>query len=243
MSDSQVMRPASEIEQQLIDRGAKVRLNSRLALLHAETPLNVRHLLMHGDVALGAYTYATGPGKIRNTSIGRFCSIAANLVSGLPEHPVNLFTTHPFSHGNRGGFNDDEYIDAVVQKAGRGKNGPIRIGNDVWIGEGAFISLGVTIGDGAVIAARAVVTRDVPAYAIVCGTPAKILRYRFPPETIALLLKSEWWRYDLRPLKLDYRNPAECAEKVIEADLPPLAVDTVSARKGAGNNFILSDIP
>ncbi|MBS7669878.1 CatB-related O-acetyltransferase [Croceicoccus sp. 1NDH52] len=131
-------------------------------------------------------------------------------------------------------------MDAVVQKAGKGKNGPIVIGNDVWIGEGAFISLGVKIGDGAVIAARAVVTRDVPPFAIVGGTPAKVLRYRFPPETIALLLKSEWWRYDLRSLKLDYSKPAECAKKVIEADLPPLNVETHSVQKGSRGRFTLS---
>ena len=74
---------------------------------------------------------------------------------------------------------------------------PVKIGNDVWIGRGAFIKGGVTIGDGAVIAAHAVVTKDVPPYAIVCGVPAKIIKYRFDCETIKELLDLKWWNYDL----------------------------------------------
>ena len=77
----------------------------------------------------------------------------------------------------------------------------IVIGNDVWIGEGAFIRQGVEIGDGAVVAARAVVTRDVPPYAIVAGTPARILRYRFEPAIIAELMGLQWWRYGLSALE------------------------------------------
>lgn len=67
------------------------------------------------------------------------------------------------------------------------------IGNDVWIGAGAFISSGVRIGDGAVVGARAVVTKDVPPYAIVAGTPARIIRFRFEPEVIGDLLALAWW--------------------------------------------------
>ena len=77
----------------------------------------------------------------------------------------------------------------------------ISIGNDVWIGEGAFIRRGVTIGDGAVIAARSVVTKDVPPYAILGGIPAKLIRFRFDAEVIDKLLQLQWWSYGLSALK------------------------------------------
>jgi hypothetical protein len=77
---------------------------------------------------------------------------------------------------------------------------PVTLGHDVWIGENALIKGGVTIGTGAIVAAGAVVTKDVPPYAIVGGVPAKLIRWRFKEETIARLLKSEWWRYNLADL-------------------------------------------
>jgi lipopolysaccharide biosynthesis protein len=74
------------------------------------------------------------------------------------------------------------------------------IGNDVWIGAGALLKRGITVGHGAVIGARALVTRDVPPYAIVAGSPARIIRYRFDEETIARLLSLAWWRFKFTDL-------------------------------------------
>jgi hypothetical protein len=71
------------------------------------------------------------------------------------------------------------------------------IGNDVWIGDRAFIMAGVRIGDGAVVAAGAVVTKDVPPYAVVGGVPARIIKYRFDQPTVDKLLELKWWRYDI----------------------------------------------
>ena len=71
--------------------------------------------------------------------------------------------------------------------------GRTRIGNDCWIGDKAFLVGGISIGDGAVVLAGAVVTKDVPPYAIVGGVPANIIRYRFDDTTISLMLKSQWW--------------------------------------------------
>jgi len=71
----------------------------------------------------------------------------------------------------------------------------VNIGNDVWIANGVFIRPGISIGHGAVVAAKSVVTRDVPPYAIVGGNPAKIIRYRFPTEIVERLLALEWWKY------------------------------------------------
>jgi acetyltransferase-like isoleucine patch superfamily enzyme len=77
----------------------------------------------------------------------------------------------------------------------------VKVGNDVWIGTGVMVMGGVTIGDGAVIGAGAIVTKDVPPYAVVAGVPAKIIRYRFPEDTIELLNKIKWWEKDETELK------------------------------------------
>lgn len=79
---------------------------------------------------------------------------------------------------------------------GHGGKGGIKIGNDVWVGRRALILPGVTIGDGAVVAAHATVVKNVPPYAIVGGTPAEIIRYRFPNEIIAKMLAIAWWNWD-----------------------------------------------
>ena len=89
---------------------------------------------------------------------------------------------------------------------------PPVIGNDVWIGMNAVIMRGVTVGDGAIVAANSVVTRDVPAFAVVGGVPAKVLRYRFTPEVIADLQEIRWWDWPSSKLKqfiADFGNPVE----------------------------------
>lgn len=85
----------------------------------------------------------------------------------------------------------------------------------MWIGEGAFLRAGVTIGHGAVIAARAVVTSDVPPYAIVAGTPARVIRYRFEPEVIERLLELAWWNYGLSALDgVDFTDVAQAMNQI-----------------------------
>lgn len=148
------------------------------------------------DSQMGDYTY-TGPfDMIFSAVIGKFCSISYGVTIPPPEHNYHRLSLHPFIHlPNYGIFNDGEVIPSDMQ------NKPLRIGNDVWIGCNSTILRGVTIGDGAIIAANALVNRDVPPYAIVGGVPAKIIKYRFNPEVIDKLLELKWWNWSIDKIK------------------------------------------
>ena len=133
-----------------------------------------------------------------SANIGRYCSIAADVVTISGKHPTkDWVTTHPafFSTLKQCG---KTYVEKELFMETTGQT---QIGNDVWIGYGARILGGVKIGDGAIIAAGAVVTQDVPDYAIVGGVPAKVIRYRFEPEQIEKLKKIQWWKKDEQWLK------------------------------------------
>lgn len=118
-------------------------------------------------------------------SIGKYCSFAADVKLMLGGgHRTDWVTTYPFTDI------DPEFAHIAGHPHSKGD---IHIGNDVWFGREAMVMSGVTIGDGAVIAARAVVTKDVPPYAIVAGQPAKVIRYRFSEDIIARLLQLKWW--------------------------------------------------
>ena len=123
-------------------------------------------------------------------SIGRFCSIATGakiLLGG--NHRTDWVSTYPFPEFFVQHANISEYCPS---------KGNVSIGNDVWIGMDAMVLSGVTVGDGAVIAAGAVCTKDVPPYAIVAGNPGRIVRYRFKDEVIAALLKIRWWDWPIQ---------------------------------------------
>ena len=124
--------------------------------------------------------------------IGRFCSIAcgAKFLFNSANHALGSLSTYPFP------LFFEEWGRPVERLAEAWDNrGDIVVGNDVWIGYEAVIFAGVTIGDGAVIGARAVVTKDVPPYTIVGGVPARPIRRRFDPETIDALLALGWWNW------------------------------------------------
>lgn len=124
--------------------------------------------------------------------IGRFCSIAcgARFIFNSANHSLSSLSTYPFPI-----FFEEWNLDVKDITRAWDNKGDIVIGNDVWIGYEAVILSGVTVGDGAVIGARAVVTKDVPPYTIVGGVPAKPIRKRFPQETIDSLLKIKWWNW------------------------------------------------
>jgi len=127
-------------------------------------------------------------GSERRVRIGSFCSIGPEvdiITGGI--HPVQWVSLYPFRI--KWGM-DGAYEDGMPTS-----NGDVEIGSDVWIGTGALILSGVSIGHGAVIAARAVVSRNVPPYAIAAGVPARVVRYRHTQEQIRRLLEIAWWNW------------------------------------------------
>lgn len=150
----------------------------------------------------GDFSYVGSDSFLHNTIVGRFTCIGPDVKIGLGEHPVKEFMSiHPvfYSLEAQSGitFADKQYFEEFSTT---------NIGNDVWIGAGAVVRGGVTIGDGAIVAGGAVVTRDVPPYAIVGGIPAKILRYRFEEVDIAKLIEFKWWNKDRNWLAKNYKK-------------------------------------
>jgi acetyltransferase-like isoleucine patch superfamily enzyme len=170
-----------------------------LAEFAVEKPVVVQGTIIpDGPFRMGAFSASYG-GRLYSIDIGRYCSFAPDLQTGWEEHPADWATSSMLGyvkdlHGwatllGRPDHEPGQQFNAI--------RGLTTIGNDVWIGQGVFIRSGVTIGDGAIIGARSLVLRDVPPYAIVVGTPAKVIRFRFPEKHIESLLQLEWWRYSI----------------------------------------------
>jgi acetyltransferase-like isoleucine patch superfamily enzyme len=123
--------------------------------------------------------------------IGKFCSIAGDIKVYLGQnHRTDWITTYPFGHIHQGTF---------TNFSGNGHpstKGNIVVGNDVYIGTSAVIMSGVTIGDGAVIGAHSIVTKDVPPYSIFAGNPGRVRKMRFSKEDVEFLLELKWWDLD-----------------------------------------------
>jgi tetratricopeptide (TPR) repeat protein/GT2 family glycosyltransferase/acetyltransferase-like isoleucine patch superfamily enzyme len=134
------------------------------------------------DSRIGDHTYIGYNCFITKSVIGRYCSIANNVSIGQGEHDVSRISTSSL-------FYENPYQELTC--------GDCMIGNDVWIGVDSIIKRGVTIGDGAVIGANSFVSSDIPAFAIAAGSPARIIRFRFPPHKIAAIKASNWWNHGL----------------------------------------------
>lgn len=144
--------------------------------------------------------YGAGVGRdadISKTRVGRYALVGAQVIRG--RHPLDQVSIHPayYSIAKQNGFTyvTEQFYEEFKYADPENKISVI-IGNDAWLTTGCKIVEGVTVGDGAVVLNGAVVTKDVPPYAIVGGVPAKVLRYRFDPETIAWLLELRWWDKD-----------------------------------------------
>ncbi|AIW87962.1 bacterial transferase hexapeptide family protein [Bacillus mycoides] len=159
------------------------------------------------NVKIGSYSYMGTNCNISNCSIGRYCSIGPSVKIGLGKHPVDIVSTSPIF------YNPNNILNIKISGASRYiEHEETIIKNDVWIGANSIILDGITIGNGAVVAAGAVVTKDVPEYAIVAGVPARVIKYRFDAETIKKLSSSLWWEKEAEDLESDvslFNNTSE----------------------------------
>ena len=176
-----------------------------------EPPVNLQSATLVGGSAVGAFTYFVN-GFINNCKFGRYCSVAEAVSLGRGDHPTEWLSSSPFQYEAgfiramlQGPVFGDRSSAMVQRQFVKDYNSPefdiINIGNDVWIGHGAFVKPGITIGDGAVIAAGSVVTKNIAPYTIVGGVPARPIRARFPDATVEKLLALRWWQYAMWDLK------------------------------------------
>ncbi|WP_020539170.1 CatB-related O-acetyltransferase [Lewinella cohaerens] len=170
----------------------------------------LKNIIKNPNIIVGDYTYYDDFEDVQNFEknvkyhfdfvgdqliIGKFCMIASDVtfIMNGANHLTEAISTYPFAIFGHGWENAME-----------GKTYPTKgntvIGNDVWIGHRATIMPGVAVGDGAIIATNATVTKDVPAYAVVGGNPAKVIKMRFPEDDIARLLELQWWDWPLEKI-------------------------------------------
>lgn len=163
------------------------------------------------NVSMGTGSYTGTNSVLKMCEVGKYCSISWNTSIGGGSHNyhnVSMYTDYWF-----------ERVFGLSKRENEiNKNKKTIIGNDVWIAAGAHVLRGIHIGDGAVVAANAVVTKDVPPYAIVAGVPARIIKYRFEKDIIDLLLKIEWWNWPTDMIKrhIDILRSKPSKEKLLK---------------------------
>ena len=205
----------------MLDFKIYLRIHSKYKKIFTESkilsllPLEIEKIIQKGTVIetglnctsalrfIGRHTYIGKNVSIMSCeSIGAFCSISADVKIGLMSHPQNYLGTSPVFYSKR-----RRWINENTYDESEGKS--VRIGNDVLISASALIKNGITIADGAIIGAGSYVNEDVPAYAIVAGSPAKIIKFRFEPDIIEKLLASKWWEKSDEEIKRigNFQNP------------------------------------
>jgi acetyltransferase-like isoleucine patch superfamily enzyme len=189
-----------------------------------EPPCSLQWMDILGRISVGSFSYGVS-GHFNNVTIGRYVSIGDEVQMGRGDHSIDWLSTSPFFYLHETiipvgrDFADADAYHAfdpdTAGSAGFVQGSTIVIGNDVWIGHRAYVRPGVTIGTGAIIGAYAVVSRDVPPYAIVVGNPGRVVRYRFDEALIARLLASNWWTLTPWQLKgIDVSRPAESIDAI-----------------------------
>lgn len=143
--------------------------------------------IIDSQSSIGANSYIGYGCCITKSDVGNFCSIANMVSIGNGEHDVDKISTSSL-------FYDNPYSDLTI--------GATKLGHDVWVGVGAVIRRGVTIGNGAVVGANSFVNKDIPPYAIVVGSPARVIRYRFSQSIIDKIESSQWFDFSLEEAKI-----------------------------------------
>lgn len=159
-----------------------------------------KNAYFNGDMGFGSYI---GESSTITGKIGRYCSIGPNVRFIISTHPINMVSTHPAFYSTKAqsgiSYVDKQLVDEKPNL--KGEKYPVIVGNDVYIGAGATILAPVKIGDGAVVAANATVTKDVAPYSVVAGCPANVKKMRYSQEDIEYLLKLKWWDKDQKWIK------------------------------------------
>ena len=150
------------------------------------------------ESVLGNYSYTARYADIAYSVLGKFVNVAAFTRLNPGEHPYHRASLHHFMYRSSYFWPDEPDETAVFDWR---RSRPVKVGHDTWIGHGAVIMKGVTIGDGAIIAAKAVVTKDVPPYGVVAGTPAKLIKWRHPRGIADRLQALAWWDWSHEQLK------------------------------------------
>ncbi|WP_416421978.1 CatB-related O-acetyltransferase [Pseudomonas sp. App30] len=188
-----------------------------------------RHVKLHTvkvfskELRIGAFTDIVSNTELRDvSSIGRYCSIGTNCVIGQnrKQHPMHWLSTNVALI--------DQRLEALPSPPAHWDVTPTTIGHDVWVGRDVIIMEGISIGTGAVIGAQSLVTRDVPPYAIVAGSPAKMIRFRFEEPLREQLLASRWWEHDQAELaQLPTEDPEAFLAALARLPHKPLSDATV----------------
>lgn len=212
------------------------------------------------NCTLGAFTFfnASGRTSAYRVRFGRYSQIGESSIIGPPEHPQTGFSNHPFAFTRPSLMPSIYRLPDFAELAPQDSDAPSYIdtvnndtvlGHEMYLGAGSFVKRGVTIGDGALIGARSVVTRDIPPYAIAVGSPARIVRLRFAENIVERLLKLQWWRYDLAPFKhtLDFMQMEPTLEALeqhlAEGRLQPLKPDSFRLTRATSGQLSIAALP
>lgn len=217
--DRQLKRALARTQCRLDSGTASLRRDLELTL---EVGVKLHRVKINSSqLSIGAYTDIVSGTEIHDVaSIGRYCSIGRNVTLGQNRrsHPLHWLSSHHLLVGLR-------------KQAHAREQTPVKqtvIGHDVWIGMDALILEGITIGTGAVIGAQSLITKDVPPYAIVTGSPGTVQRYRFEPQVIDALLASQWWNLSLEQLaELPMEDPEQLLEALKGVTVAERAMDRV----------------